>query len=89
MELNDDYRKQQVDELMQVAKVLACDKCMCAHVECHIGNPDMNHDVSEACNQCSVCRNEKPFFKLSKREQRRFCLNFSCLEILKRMESLT
>ena len=64
--LNDDYRKRQVDELMQVAKVLASDECMCAHVERLIGNPDMAHDVSEACNQCSVCRNDKLFFQINK-----------------------
>ena len=66
MVMNDDYRKRQVDELMQVTKVLASDECMCSHVERLIGNPDMNGDVSEACNQCSVCRNEKLFFQINK-----------------------
>ena len=64
--LDDDYRKQQVDDLMQVAKVLASDKCKCAHVEHLLGNPDMNHDVLEACNQCPVCRDEKLFFQINK-----------------------
>ena len=40
-----------------MAKLLASDVCICAHVESIIGNPNMNHDLPEQCSECSVCKN--------------------------------
>ena len=74
--LNDNYRKRQVDKLMQVAKVLASDECMCAHVERLIGNLDrimmfQRHAISV-----------QSAGMINKEGKRRFCSNFLCLEIL-------
>ena len=64
--LNEQYRKQKVDALLTVAKVLASDICMAVHVESILGNPDRSDEPSLACGNWPVCRNDKLFITINK-----------------------
>ena len=64
--LNDAYRKQKVDSLLTMAKMLASDKCMAVHIESIIGNPGRSNEHSLECGSCLVCRNDKQFLMVIK-----------------------
>ena len=64
--INECYRQRQVSNLLQMAKVLASDDCLCVHMEQILGNPEMVHSLPEPCGECPVCRNDKVFFQINK-----------------------
>ena len=64
--INEEYRVQQINNLLQIAKVLATDQCIHLQIEAILGNPESNNYTSEAVSQCSSCTNQNPFFQINK-----------------------
>ena len=64
--LNNLYCERQIDDLMQMAKVIASDQCMNVHIESILGNLELNHLLPAPYRECPVCKNSKIFPKIKK-----------------------
>ena len=62
--LDEKYRKEQVDDLMEVAKLLgSTSRCYFEEIDTLLGNPASDLSTVGQCNNCPNCRGENIFGK--------------------------
>ena len=62
---NENYRSRQVDDLLEMAKLIAVQtKCYAITFETMLGNPSSPVEYIPICGSCPACRNQKLFPKI-------------------------